>query len=116
MPTSDTKHKISQDCGGGEPVVAPGYQASLLSGPPSARVRWRVVRRDGTRFRPVSELGVVIAQVLALTHADGCAWVVGSDEHTIEVRTHPVERSGRQVEVLGVGPRWTRTVQAAVTR
>ena len=102
--------------GRGEVVLAPGYQAVLIPGPPAVRVRWRVVRCDGTRFRPESELGVIIAQASALIRADGCAWVVGSDEHTIEIRGLPADGSTGRMEVMGVGPRWTRTVEAAVNR
>jgi hypothetical protein len=97
-------------------VLAPGYQAYLLPGPPAARVRWRTVRSDGTRFRPVSELGVIIAQVRALVRVDGCAWVVGSDEHTIEIRSHAEENSASEIEVRGIGPRWTYTIATAVHR
>ena len=102
--------------GRSEVVLAPGYQAFLIAGPPAVRVRWRVVRCDGTRFRPESELGVIIAQVSALIRADGCAWVVGSDEHTIEIRSLPTDGRTARMEVRGIGPRWTRTVEAAVNR
>lgn len=95
-------------------VTAPGYQAHLFSGPPAASVRWRAVRRDGTRFPAVGDLGVVVAQVRALIRADGMAWVVGSDEHTGEIRVGQVE--GSQCEVQGIGPRWTRTLATALER
>lgn len=97
-------------------VLAPGYQAHLFPGPPATRLRWRTVRGDGTRFRPVSELGVVIAQVLALVRADGQAWVVGSDEHTVEIHQLAAGESGSGMEVIGIGPRWTRTLAAALNR
>jgi hypothetical protein len=96
-------------------VVAPGCQGHLFVGVPAVRVRWRVVRRDGTRFPEVAELGVIIAQVKTLAQADGVGWVVGSDEHTIEVRRRQDDSAG-PVEVIGVGPRWSRTVAAALQR
>jgi hypothetical protein len=98
-----------------EPVLAPGYQAYLLPGVPQARVRWRTVRCDGTRYGAVGDLGLIVAQVKALIRADGVAWVVGSDQHTIEVRT-PANDSAGTVEVIGVGPRWSRNLAAALHR
>lgn len=117
---------------GGEPgelvdlVVAPGYQAVLLPGRPGRTVRWRSVRRDGTRFPLVGELGVVIAQAKTLAGVDGRAWIVGSDHHAIEIHHHPSDladeppgSTGTQrrkgFTVHGCGPRWTHTVQRALT-
>jgi hypothetical protein len=96
-------------------VLAPGYQAFLFPGPPAARVRWRAIRRDGTRFPAVAELGVITAQVRALARADGIAWVVGSDEHTVEIHPPTGDPKG-EWEVLGIGPRWSRTLEAALQR
>jgi hypothetical protein len=94
-----------------EPVVAPGYQAALFPPPPARRVRWRAVRRDGTRLPAVGELGVVIAQARTLAGADGQAWIVGSDHHTLEVTR--AARAG--FTVTGCGPRWTQTVRMALS-
>jgi hypothetical protein len=77
-------------------------------------VRWRAVRRGGTRFPAVGELGVVVAQVRALIRADGIAWTVGSDDHTVEIQTGQAE--GSHYEMQGIGPRWTRTLAAALQR
>jgi hypothetical protein len=93
-----------------EPVVAPGYQAALFPPPPGRRVRWRAVRRDGTRLPAVGELGVVIAQARTLATADGQAWIVGSDHHTVEVTRTPAGFT-----VTGCGPRWTQTVRMALS-
>lgn len=107
-----------------ELVVAPGYQAALLPGRPGRTARWRSVRRDGTRFPLVGELGVVIAQAKTLAGADGYAWIVGSDHHAIEIRLHrPVTASNPAQEpnlrggftVHGCGPRWTHTVRRSLT-
>jgi hypothetical protein len=87
----------------------------LLPGAPSPSVRWRSVRRDGTRFPPVGELGVVIAQARFLARADGACWIVGSDHHTVEIRNQTAQTgTGTQgtagLAVIGVGPRWSQTV------
>lgn len=102
-------------------VVAPGYQAVLLPGRPGHTARWRSVRRDGTRFPLVGELGVVIAQAKTLAGVDGQAWIVGSDHHAIEIVHHPDDPTNPAVDrrrgftVHGRGPRWTHTVQRALT-
>ena len=95
-----------------ETVVAPGYQTALLPAVPGRSVRWRTVRRDGTRFPPVGELGVVIAQARILAQTDGAAWIVGSDHHTIEISTggDGPGPSPRKFAVNGRGPAWTHTV------
>ena len=101
-----------------DPIVAPGYQCVLLPPAPGRTVRWRSVRRDGTRFPPVGDLGVVIAQARVLARADGAAWIVGSDHHTIEIHT-PLPQPGHATTgfaVTGCGPRWTHTVAQALTR
>jgi hypothetical protein len=101
-----------------ELVVAPGYQCALLPGPPGRVVRWRSVRRDGTRFPPVGELGIVIAQARTLARADGAAWIVGSDHHTVEIHSHPADPGASApggFAVRGCGPRWTHTVARALT-
>lgn len=94
-----------------EPIVAPGYQAALLPGLPARRARWRAVRRNGSRLPPVGELGVVIAQARAIALAEGAAWIVAADEHTIEIR-----RAGDGLIVIGDGARWVRIVRDAIAR
>jgi len=97
-----------------DPVVAPGYQSALFPAPPARRARWRAVRRDGARLPQIGQLGVAIAQARALVLTDGVAWIVGSDEHTVEIT-----RLSAGFEVVGVtdrGPRWASTVRAALAR
>ena len=93
--------------------VAPGYQAALFRAPPGTRLRWRAVRRTGDRLPP-ADLGVALAQARTLAATDGAAWIVGTDQHTIEIRrtdnpaTFTVDAGTRP-------PRWAGTVQSALT-
>jgi hypothetical protein len=93
--------------------VAPGYQGALFRPPAAARPRWRAVRRDGVRLPPVAELGVVIAQAAAIAAAEGAAWIVGADHHTVEISAGP---DGLWVSAAAAAPRWVDTVTAALAR
>jgi hypothetical protein len=97
-----------------DPVVAPGYQCALFPAPRARRARWRAVSIDAARLPQVGQLGVAIAQARALVLADGVAWIVGSDEHTVEI-----SRRVAGFDVVGVtdgAPRWAFTVRTALAR
>lgn len=97
-----------------DPVVAPGYQAALFPAPKTARLRWRAVRPDGTRLPPVTQLGVVIAQASTIAAAQGAAWIVGTDHHTLQV-----DRTPHGLTTTGGGPgapAWTATVHSVLAR
>jgi hypothetical protein len=99
---------------GPEPVVAPGYQAALFPPPRAARLRWRAVRPDGTRLPPVAQLGVVIAQARTIAAAEGAAWIVGTDHHTVEIDRTP---DGEATACVGPdAPSWTTTVHSVLAR
>lgn len=96
------------------PVLAPGQQATLLAPATPARLRWRAVDRDGARLPAVAELGIALAQALALAGAGGVAWIVGNDEHAVEIRS---TAAGRVVHGAdAAAPRWARAVEAAARR
>jgi hypothetical protein len=96
-----------------EPMLAPGYQGTLLPAPVTGQPRWRAVQPDGTRLPPVSQLGVVIAQATAIAGERGAAWIVGPGEHTIQVT-----RAGATLHTTAAaaGPRWTATVRGVIDR
>ena len=96
----------------GDSVLAPGWQGALFAAPLPARMRWRAVDPDGLRLPPVAQLGVAVAQALAIVEARGAAWIVGTDEHTVELLrtpTGPVVHGGGPA-----APRWTAVVGTAV--
>jgi len=94
-------------------VLAPGYQAALFAAPQPAQRRWRAVQPDGHRLPPVGQLGVAVAQALAIADAGGVAWIVGTDEHAVEIRR---AAAGPTVHGAGPGcPRWAAAVHAALT-
>jgi hypothetical protein len=101
---------------GGQPdgeqaVYAPGQQPALFPTPHPPPRRWRAVAADGRRLPPVGSVGVALAQTLALARANGAAWILGADEHTVQIR----HRSGPVVLGAGPGaPRWARAIAAAL--
>jgi len=97
-----------------DPVVAPGYQAAFFPAPRTARLRWRAVRPDGTRLPPVGQLGAVIAQASTIAAAEGAAWIVGTDHHTVQIDHTP---DGMTTTGAGPGaPAWTGAVHSVLTR